>query len=106
MNAVNLPGSLYFSADGGDALPHGPRDGLIALQGILPLEHGFAPGVIGLPPLPLFTRSWTLSPELRLEQIRIGLGDHRGQAEILGVVGHDQEVLGPLQARCARPCST
>ena len=51
MKAVNLPGSLYFSAQVVIALPHGPGDRLVALQGILPLDHVFTPEVIGLPAL-------------------------------------------------------
>jgi hypothetical protein len=43
-----------------------------------------------------------LATELRPEQVGVGLGDHGGEPQVLGVVGNDQEVEGPLEL-CAHP---
>ena len=95
-----LSGLVVFLGGGGDALPHGPGDGIVILQRILPLEHDFAPRVIRLPALTTLYQIMDPPSELRLEQIRIGLGDHRSQAEILGVIGDNQEIQRALQT-CA-----
>ena len=94
-----LAGLVVFFGGGGDALPHGAHDGIVTLQRILALDHGFTPRVIRVPALTTLYKVMDPASELRLQQIRIGLGDHRGQAEILGVVGYNQEIQRALQTR-------
>ena len=71
----------------------------LPFQRILPLEHDFTPCVIRLPALATLYQIMDPASELRLQQIRIGLGDHRRQAEVLGVIGYNQEIQRALQAR-------
>jgi hypothetical protein len=37
--------------------------------------------------------------ELRLQQVRVRLGDHRREAEIFGMIRHNEEIQRSLQAR-------
>ena len=99
MKAVNLPGSLYFSAA---AVSRSHIDRVMAslpFRGSCRASIALTPGVVGEPALPALDQIVHPASELRLQQIGIRLGDHRRQAEILGMIGDDQEVQRPLQAR-------
>ena len=90
---------VVFFGRGSLPRPHRPRDGLAALQGVLPDEHPLTPGVVGEPTLPALDQIVHRASELRLQEVGVRLGDHRRQTEILRMIGDDQEVQRPKQAR-------
>ena len=81
-----------------DPLPDRPRQGVVALQGVVPLRHALAPQGVGPPGIAFLDEPVDLLAELRPQELGVGLGDHGGEAQVLGVVGHHQEVQGALQA--------
>ncbi len=82
---------------GGDSRPGGSAQRIVALERIVQRVHAGDPFVVGIGALAGLDQVVHLLAPSGLQQFRVGGGDLRGQAQVLGMVGDHQEVQRALQ---------